>query len=578
MIDSTKVRHAFPSIVQLVVLLLAFYLRMRDVGNWPVRMDEAFSVWAAQMDFFKGTEFTASDVHPPIYFWLLHMWARMTGSSEFAIRSLSVFPSLITVSVVYAITLRLSRRRLSALLAMLLTTMSPYLIHWAQDTRMYPLATMFASLTIYAHLRTKTRLFAIAGIATALTHYFGAIVVGILAVHELLLGRHMGPRRRQWCAAIACILAVCMLWGAYAIGLIRKDPSFATFDPQAAFLMMAGAFSVNSSTHQGAYNLHVALVTAVFFLGLFFSWRDSPRATLFVLLGCLLPPAIISLLGLPFVPVHVNALQARYFNLFAPFVFAGFGLGLTAMLRRRWLRLVGAISGLGLLIFYASLALERADGRYFKDDYRSMMQAVAALTTEHDRVYFTSGGRKPLVYYHLDRVGYGVQRNALAEPENVTGIPTSSHGVSDMMQWVFAGVDRFWLIEIEAHHDQPPNARIDWINENYHQIYHIPVAWNGISFYSKYEDDAIPDIALIVEPVVAEARPGDQVRIGAPAGAVVDLVHSGQVIDTRVAETWMLHEFDIYPFYFNGFYELRVGDERYPFVITHSRDFPGTDG
>lgn len=537
-------------------------------------MDEAFSVWAARMDFFTGTEFTASDVHPPIYFWLLHIWVRMTGSSEFAIRLLSVFPSLIIVSAVFAITLRLSRKRLPALLAMLLISMSPYLIHWSQDTRMYPLATMFASLTIYAHLRTKMRWFAIAGIATALTHYFGAIVVGILVIHELLFGRDRGPRRRQWFAAIAFILAVWMMWGAYAIGLIRKDPSFATFDPQAAFLMMAGAFSVNSSTHQGAYNLHVMLVTAIFFLGLFFSWRDRPRATFFVLLGCLLPPAIISLLGLPFVPVHVNALQARYFNLFAPFVFAGFGIGVAAMLRRRWLRLVGAVSGLGLLMFYGSLVLERADARYFKDDYRSMMQAVAALTTEHDRVYFTSGGRKPLVYYHLDRVGYDVPRNPLAEPKNLTGIPTSSHGVADMMQWIFAGVDRFWLIEIEAHHDQPLNARIDWINENYHQIYHIPVAWNGISFYSKYEDDAIPDIATIIAPVVAEARPGDQVRIGVPAGAVVDLVHSGQVIDTRLAETWMLHEFDMYPFYFNGHYELRVGDHRYPFVITHSRDFP----
>ncbi len=135
---------------------------------------------------------------------------------------------------------------------------------------------MFASLTIYAHLRTNLRLFAIAGIAAALTHCFGAIVVGILIIHGLLRGRHRGARRRQWFAAIAFVLAICALWGAYAIGLIRTNPSIATFDPQAAFLMMAGAFSVNSSTRQGVYNPHLALVAAIFFLGLFFSWRDSP--------------------------------------------------------------------------------------------------------------------------------------------------------------------------------------------------------------------------------------------------------------------------------------------------------------
>lgn len=132
--DLANERHSIPFIIQFFVLLLAFYLRIQDVENWPVRMDEALSVWAARMDYFTGTEFAASAVRPPIYFWLLHIWVRTTGSNEFAIRLLSVFPSLISVSVVYAITLRLSRRRLSALIAMLLIAISPYLIHWSQDT------------------------------------------------------------------------------------------------------------------------------------------------------------------------------------------------------------------------------------------------------------------------------------------------------------------------------------------------------------------------------------------------------------------------------------------------------------
>ena len=570
-------RHIARGLLLVLVLLLAFYLRIDDLGDWPVRMDEAFSVWAAQMDFLKGTEFIASDVHPPIYFWLLHLWLRLTGSSEFSIRMLSVLPSLIAVPVVYIITLRLSSRRLAALLAMLLVTTSPYLIYWSQDARMYPLATMFASLAIYAHLRNRTILLAFAGIGTALTHYFGAIVVGILVLHEILSPRHKGAKRRHWYVAIALILLVCTLWGTYAIGLIRKDPSFATFDPQAAFLMMAGAFSVNSSTHLGAYNLHVALVTAIFFVGLVFSWRDNPRATYFIVLGCLLPPTIISLLGLPFVPIHVNALQARYFNLFAPFVFAGFGIGLTAPLGGRWLCLIGMIAGIGLTMFYGSLTLERADARYFKDDYLSMMMAVAKFTSADDRVYFISGGRRPLVYYHLDQAGYDVPKNVYAEPVNVTGIPRSSESdVSAMMNWIFAGIDRFWLIEIEAHLDQPLDAPLNWIKDNYRRIYHIPVAWNGISFFSNDENDTIPTIDAIIPPVITEARPGDLVRIGVPAGATVELFHSGQTIDSHVAETWMLHQFDIYPFYFNGYYELRVGDQHYPFVITHSQDFPGS--
>lgn len=104
------------------------------------------------MGFVEGTEFTARDVHPPLYYWLLHVWVRLIGSSEFSIRALSVFPSLITVIFAYAITRHLSKRRLAALLAMLLIAVSPYHIHWIQDTRMYVLTTLFASLKIYAYL------------------------------------------------------------------------------------------------------------------------------------------------------------------------------------------------------------------------------------------------------------------------------------------------------------------------------------------------------------------------------------------------------------------------------------------
>ena len=576
MIDAVNVRLNVRGIFLIFALLLAFYLRIDDVGNWPLRMDEAFSVWGAQMGFIEGTEFTARDVHPPMYYWLLHIWTRMTGSSEFAIRMLSVFLSLTTISMVYAITSRLSKRRLAAVLATLLISVSPYHIQWSQDARMYALATMFSGLAIYGHLRTRTRLFAISGIGAALSHYFGAIVIGILVLHEIIVRRDWGQRRRGWYAALALIIVVCSVWGGYAVGLMRKDPSFATFDPQAAFLMMAGVYSVNSSTHLGAYNLHVMLVTLIFLTGLFLSWRINPRAMSLIFLGCLLPPAFISFLGLPFVPIHVNALQERYYNVFAPFVFAGFGIGLDTMIRARWLRLVGALIGMGLLLFYGSLVLEGADERYFKDDYRSMMKAVAALTNADDRVYFISGGRKPLVFYHLDRAGYDVPRNVYAEPVNITGIPRSSDDdVAAKMNWIFAGIDRFWLIEIEAHLDEPLDAPLDWIKDNYHRIYHIPVAWNGISFFSNDENDTVPAIDSIIPPVVTEARPGDQVRIGVPAGMTVDLVHSGQTIDTKRAETWTLLQFDIYPFYFNGYYELRVADESYSFAITHSQDFPG---
>ena len=533
------------TIVLLIILLLAFSLRVHNLGEQPLRWDEAFSVWEAQMDLAQLTEFTASDVHPPLYFWLLHGWVKVAGISEFAIRALSALSGLVSIAAVYAITCRLCHNRLAAWLATLLIATSPYHIHWSQDARNYAVATMFTCLAVYASLRPRPLLFAISGIGAAMCHYFGALVVGILALREFLFRRDMGMKRRGWLAALAAIAVVCLVWGGYTAGLMRKDPSLAIFDPLAPFVVMANVFAVNSATTLDSAAPTVFIIATIFFLGLALSWRDDRRAAALILLGCLLPPAFIAALGLPFIPVHVNALQERHFNIFAPFVFAGFGIGLAAMLRRRWLRPLAAFAVAGLLLFNADLTLKRADQRYFKDDYRTMMAAVAALTTEHDRVYFVSGGRKPIVYYHLDRVGHDAPSNYRAEPLNVIGIPRQAADVDAMMRDVFFGVTGFWLLEVEAHLDEPPGARVDWLNARYHRLYHIPVGWNGISYYSIDPKDEIPAIDTIIPPGIAEARPGDHVRIGVPAGTRVDLVHSGQVVDSRLSEVWTLHEFDI---------------------------------
>lgn len=569
-------RSILHRIVIVLLLLLAFQLRLDAVGDGPLRWDEAYSVWSANMDLRTITERTASDVHPPIYYWFFYFWVRLTGISEFAIRSQAILCGLLTVAVVYSLTLRLSQCRRAAALALGLMVLSPFHIEWSQDARMYAFVTLFVALTLYAYWRCWHRLLIIAGIGAALSHYFGAFVVAIIVLHRLLHWRSQHQNRRQFLSAVAIIGAVCLLWMAFAIGLVRRDSSHATFQPVFTYQFMATLFAVGRDTFIDEYLPIVLPTTAVFFFGLLMAWRDNRRsATALIALGCLLPPAAISALALPFFPIHVNFLSARYFIVFAPFVYAGYGISLSALLQWQRLRVFGPAACIALLFLNARLTAERRADRYFRDDYRTMMQAIAALAKPDERIFFTSGGRKPLVYYHLERARYESIKDRLAEPLTVTGIPDNGDDVPAMMQWVFSGFPRFWLIEIEAHQDDPPGARLDWINAHYHRIYHIPVnGHNGISLYSLDPTDPPPQSSAFIPPVVYEARPGDFVRIGVPAGARADLVHSGQVIDTRVAETWMLHQFDIYAFYFNGLYELRVADKRYPFMITHSRDFP----
>ncbi|MYD08619.1 MAG: hypothetical protein F4X02_01130 [Chloroflexi bacterium] len=574
----SRVSHK-EKILLILILLLAFQLRVKDLGNSPVRWDEAYSVWEAQMGFLEMTEFTARDVHPPLYFWLFHLWLRLTGASEFAIRSISVFFALPGILLVYFATLRVSKQKIAAPLAMLLITVSPFHIHWSQDARMYALAMMFATLTIYAYLRSKAGLLAIAGIGATLSHYFGGIIVGAIVVYEVIFRREQGRNRRQWRLAIAFIVAVCLIWGVYAAGLIRTDDSLATFDPKATFVLMANVFAAYVAAPPDDLTLATKLITFIFFFGLVCGWRDNPRNISFIMLGCLIPPTIISILSLPGFPVHVNELQDRHFYLFSPFAYIGFGLSIAALLRRRWLRPVGIIAFAGMMIFHSVNAQKRNDSRYFRDDFRSLAAAVEALTTAGDQVFIISGRHTPFLSYHLDRVGYDVPRNADASRENVVGIPVHAADVPAMMEWIVAGYPRFWVVEIEAHLDEPhlspagPIERMDWLDDTHNLLYRFDFGWNNsFSYYSRIEGEIFDrNNDEVIAPVVTEARPGDFVRIGAPAGSKVHLMRQGQVVETLSSDTWRLLQFYIHAHYPNGDYTLHIEDKQsYSFRVTHS--------
>src|SRR5258707_9217507 len=231
-----------------LILLLAFTLRVAQIGAKTVWWDEAWSVWTAQQTFAQTTEITARDVHPPLYQWLLHVWVRIAGISEFAARYLSLLWGLLTVAAVYALARRLGGVRAALLAAFFLTT-STFAIHRSQETRMYAIAACAVTPAVYAYLRIDSKwsrwwlLLIASSVTAALTHYLGALLLVILNLHWLLslLGigsdkdnyradtlcrgptRHGRAFHLRWIVAMLCCGALIALWAFYAISRIRSE-------------------------------------------------------------------------------------------------------------------------------------------------------------------------------------------------------------------------------------------------------------------------------------------------------------------------------------------------------------------
>lgn len=123
-------------LMAVLLLVLAFGLRVHCLGDQSLWYDEGTSVRAAERDASTIVAGAAHDIHPPGYNLLLAGWEDFVGDSEFALRFLSVLLSLLSVALIGAIGRRLFSPS-TGLLVMLLAAVNPFQIWYAQEARMY---------------------------------------------------------------------------------------------------------------------------------------------------------------------------------------------------------------------------------------------------------------------------------------------------------------------------------------------------------------------------------------------------------------------------------------------------------
>ena len=138
------------------MLLAAFALRLYRLGAASLWYDETVSVILAQKDWLALTHHTAGDIHPPLYYYLLHLWGRLAGWSEFAVAFLSLFFGVLLIALVYRVAREWFNARV-ARFAALLVALSPYNLWYSQEVRMYTLGAFLGLASTYLFVRMLQR-------------------------------------------------------------------------------------------------------------------------------------------------------------------------------------------------------------------------------------------------------------------------------------------------------------------------------------------------------------------------------------------------------------------------------------
>ena len=139
-------------IILLFILALAAFLRFYLLDGQSFWNDEGNSARIAERSLQLITEGAAGDIHPPLYYYLLHVWRGIFGSSEVALRSLSAALGVLLVGLTFFI----GRKVFGAgvgLLAALLATINPFQIYYSQEARMYLLLAVIGAAATFFLLR-----------------------------------------------------------------------------------------------------------------------------------------------------------------------------------------------------------------------------------------------------------------------------------------------------------------------------------------------------------------------------------------------------------------------------------------
>ncbi|NNJ97729.1 MAG: hypothetical protein HKP12_11280 [Gammaproteobacteria bacterium] len=210
-------------LILLGILLLAVALRFLAIDGRGLWTDEVFSFDFARLSSLAIMTAAANDVHPPLYFLLLHFWMEIFGGSELSLRSLSVVFSVTSVYLVYRLGLVIFNKE-TAFIAALLLAVSKFSVVYAQEVRMYSVLLCFALLSSYflfAWLQQqKTKhlvLYSVSSVLLLYTHVYALFIVCAQVIFVLSKFLFFGNSNRQlvrsWSLGMVAIGTLYIPWG-----------------------------------------------------------------------------------------------------------------------------------------------------------------------------------------------------------------------------------------------------------------------------------------------------------------------------------------------------------------------------
>ena len=146
-----KIRKYYVPILLGLITIFGLELRVA-ISNCPMWYDEGHSILVAVQQFPFGIDnflFTKDFQHTPFYFYFLHFWLKIFGTSEILLRFSSAIFGIAIIPLTYIVAKKLYKNdKIVGIISAILVTVSPLMIYYSIEVRMYMMVTFLAVLSM----------------------------------------------------------------------------------------------------------------------------------------------------------------------------------------------------------------------------------------------------------------------------------------------------------------------------------------------------------------------------------------------------------------------------------------------
>lgn len=484
------------------VLLLAFALRAFRLDGQSLWYDEGNSAALATRSISQIVSGAAADIHPPLYYILLSWWSQIGGASEFSLRFLSVAFGLLLVAVIYKLGQKLFLPQ-AGLAAAGIAAVSPFLVYYSQEARMYAQGAFLCALAglFFVRALEKDRYWPAYTLAAAAALYTQYYTMGVILAFNVffVLALMWRSERSLWLRWLVANLMVAALYLPWLPALLNQAAMWprgspvvevaTQLSPQAYNVVILGPVQLGNPTSIAAvfqYGLPaIALlaIAAIVWPALGGALRVQPVGIMGRWMGLLfiLAVVLISWFSL-LLPVWKSPFHAKFLSFGLPWFQLWLGLGAVSLTgaSRRFFHFVSSpvhrgrtrVLGvpwpvpfilptmLALLSFgiavYIALQSYYFDPSSARDDYRGLAAFIEAQSRSRDAIVLNAPGQNEVMgyYYQGQLPVYRLPKQRPIE-EGTTALD---------LEALATGHDRLWLVLWGQQESDPQDFIERWLD------------------------------------------------------------------------------------------------------------------